>query len=76
MTRCVYFLQSHTLTSAQHNYVGSFEFQMEIKIICRSPFPFADHANFGDLTLLLFCRASLRNVQSFKKHELSNRFAY
>ena len=46
---------------------------MEIKKICRSPFPLADHANFGDLTLLLFCRASLRNVQSFKKHELSNR---
>ena len=67
-------------TKPLHNfstkYVGSFELQMEINIIYRSPFPFADHANFGDFTFKLFYRASLRNVQSFKTHELSNRSAY
>ena len=31
---------------------------------------FSDHANFGDFTLL-FCRARLRNVHTFKTHVLS-----
>ena len=60
---CLLFTQP--LHNFSTKYVGSFELRMEIKIIYRSPFPFADRANFGDFTLL-FCRARLRNVQSFK----------
>ena len=44
---------------------------MEIKIICRRGFRFADDANFADFTLL-FCIGWLRNVHSFKTHVLSN----
>ena len=35
-----------------------------------SGFPFSDHTNFDDFTLL-FCRERLRNVHSFKMHVLS-----
>ena len=38
------------------------------KLLLRSLF--SDHANFGDFTLL-FCRARLRNVHTFKTHVLS-----
>lgn len=35
-----------------------------------SEFPFSDHANFGDFTLL-FYRGRIRIVQGFKTHEMN-----
>ena len=40
-----------------------------------SEFPFSDHANFGDFTLL-FYRGRVRIVQGFKTHEMNCRPAY
>ena len=40
-----------------------------------SEFPFSDHANFGDFTLL-FYRGRIRIVQGFKTHEMNCRPAY